>query len=109
MPRKPSDTKIHLVKLCKTPLGEVYEFTTVLNEGPVVVQRMRVELGRIKKKLEKAGKPTQSFKMMVETIVSDRANNVDTVKMYRHKSLLNDVSEATALLMNELELEEASQ
>ena len=68
-----SETKRHLLGVLKTELDSQYKFQVPFNTGATVVQRIRVELTRVKQayakhnaKLKKLGKPTdpaQQFKL----------------------------------------------
>ena len=98
-----TQTKRLLTQLIKAPLDKPFVFTVPLGDGEAVVQRIRVELSRIRKRMEALGKDYIEFKVK-KTIKPNLIDQVDEVTLLRTKSLANAISEDMALMMRSLEL-----
>lgn len=58
-------TRDLLYKFVQIKAGETLTFVTRMGDGNNYVQRMRVELSRVRRRLEEANKTPKSFKMRV--------------------------------------------
>lgn len=94
-----TETKRHLLGALRTALDSPYKFQVTYGEGSVVVQRIRVELSRIKEAYQrnnvrlkaqgKATEPMQPFKLHADVThfkESDEYEGYDLVTLIRSQT-----------------------
>jgi len=98
-----TETKKHLMGLLRTAYDHEYKCTTELGSGAALVQRIRVELSRIRKRMEREKQTYKSFKVL-SNVRPVPIDSVDEVTMIRTQKTSNSLSEGMSQLMKEMEL-----
>ena len=99
-----NETKRHLMAVLKTPYDCPYVFVTTHGGGTALVQRIRVELSRIRKQMTKRGIPSACFKLHA-SIRPVLVDSVDEITLTRTQSANNVMSEGLSALIKEMSLE----
>ena len=108
MSRSASNTKKYLEEVLTKDFGEWTTFRFPKGEGEQIVQRMRVELTRIKKRVRATGRRLINFKLVTRwDNESPDANQFDIVSFAKVRNMLEkkgvSLSNLEAMLVEDME------